>query len=146
MEYEAFSLKDTKKIANEFSKMLDKGDVICLYGDLGAGKTAFTIAVCEALNTKSTVSSPTFTIVNEYRADIPIFHFDTYRISDADEMYEIGFDEYIYSDGVCIIEWADKIIEILPSTRYDITIKKDYLKGDNYRKIVIENNLNQGRN
>jgi tRNA threonylcarbamoyladenosine biosynthesis protein TsaE len=84
------------------------------------------------------ITSPTFTIVNEYEGDLPLYHFDVYRIADSDEMYEIGYDEYVYGDGVSVIEWPQLIEDILPENRYDITISKDYDKGENYRIIEIK--------
>ena len=106
---------------------------------MGAGKTAFVQALAKELGVDDYLSSPTFTIVNCYEGkNMPFYHFDVYRIQDIDEMYEIGYEEYIYGDGVTVIEWAELIAEILPEDRYDITIEKDYDKGENYRKITIE--------
>lgn len=132
------SLNETKKIAADFAKTLKPGDVICMYGDLGAGKTAFVQGIAEGLNIQDYITSPTFTIVNEYFGDLALYHFDVYRIADCDEMYEIGFDEYIYGNGVSVIEWAELIEDILPKNRYNVTILKDMSKHDDYRTIKIE--------
>ena len=109
-----------------------------MYGDLGAGKTAFVQGLAKALGITSHITSPTFTIINEYEGRLPLYHFDVYRIADCDEMYEIGYDEYINGDGVCIIEWAELIEDIFPDKYYKITILKDDEKGFDYRKIIFE--------
>lgn len=141
MEYISNSSEDTKKIAYEFSKSLKSGDVVCMYGEMGAGKTAFVQGLAEGLGIDEPITSPTFTIVNEYYGRLALYHFDVYRIGEADEMYEIGYDEYIDGDGVSVIEWPQLIDELLPNERYNITIAKDYTaKNDDYRKITIEEN------
>lgn len=137
MIYHSYSEEDTGKIAAEFAKKLVPGDVVCLNGELGAGKTVFVRSAAETLGVEDYISSPTFTIVNEYSGRIPVYHFDAYRIADAEEMEEIGFDEYIYGCGVCIIEWSSNIEQALPKGRYEITFKRDYEKGENYRMIEI---------
>ena len=138
MIYYSNSPEDTAKIACEFAKTLIAGDVICMNGDLGVGKTAFVQALAKELGIEEYLSSPTFTIVNCYEGKFPLYHFDVYRIADSDEMYEIGYEEYVYGDGISIIEWAENIRDILPAKRYEITIKKDYENGENYREIAIE--------
>lgn len=138
MEYISNSYEDTQIIAADFSKDLKSGDVICMYGDLGAGKTAFVQGLAKGLGIQEPITSPTFTIVNEYRGRLMLYHFDVYRIADSDEMFEIGYDEYIDGDGVCVIEWPQLISDILPENRYEITISKDYNESDDYRKIRIE--------
>lgn len=140
MVYNSNSPKETKNIAKAFAKELKSGDVLALRGDLGVGKTAFVQGLCETLGVCEAISSPTFTIVNCYDAKIPIYHFDVYRINDCDEMYEIGYEEYVYGDGVTVIEWPEKIEEILPDKRYDIIISKDYDKHDDFRRIEIIKN------
>ena len=139
MVYNSNSPKETENIAKAFSKELKAGDVICLNGDLGTGKTAFVQGLVKALGYTEPISSPTFTIINCYEgADLPIYHFDVYRIEDPDEMYEIGYEEYVYGDGISLVEWSEKIKDILPCDRYEITIEKDFLKHEDYRKISIE--------
>ena len=138
MKYISQSLEDTQKIAAEFAKSLKSGDVLCMYGDLGAGKTAFVQGLAKGLGIEDHVTSPTFTIVNEYYGSMPLYHFDVYRIADSDEMYEIGYEEYVYGDGVSVIEWPQLIDDILPEKRYEITILKDYDKGEDYRTIEIK--------
>lgn len=138
MIYKSNSPLETENIAKAFAKTIKPGDVICLNGDLGVGKTAFVQGLVKALGVSEPISSPTFTIVNCYEGRIPIYHFDVYRIGDCDEMYDIGYEEYIYGEGLSIIEWPEKIKEILPKKRYDITISKDYEKHENFRYIEIE--------
>ncbi len=135
--YKSESPHKTEEIAIEFSKRLKIGDVVTLDGDLGAGKTAFTQGVAKGLGVKDYVSSPTFTIINCYEGNMPIYHFDVYRIEGCDEMYEIGYDEYVGGDGIALIEWSEKIADILPLPRYQIVISRDEEKGDEFRNIVI---------
>lgn len=109
------SEEETKIFAEELARTLSPGDTVALIGDLGTGKTTLTKYIASALGVTETVTSPTFNIVREYRSGrLPLFHFDVYRIEDADEMYEIGFEEYLYAGGVCVIEWADLIEDLLP--------------------------------
>jgi tRNA threonylcarbamoyladenosine biosynthesis protein TsaE len=138
MKYNSNSYEETQKIAADFAKTLKAGDVICMYGDLGAGKTAFVQGLAKGLGIDEPITSPTFTIVNEYSGTLPLYHFDVYRIDDSDEMYEIGYEEYVYGDGVSVIEWPQLIDDILPERRYDIEISKDYDKDENYRIIDIK--------
>jgi len=106
---------ETKKFGFELAKELKAGDVVALIGDLGTGKTALTKYIAEALDIKDDVTSPTFTILKEYKSGrLPLYHFDVYRLSGEEETYELGFEEYFYGDGVCIVEWADKIKGIIP--------------------------------
>ena len=137
-EYISESLEDTQRIAYELAQELVGGDVLCMYGDLGAGKTAFVQGLAKGLGIDDHITSPTFTIVNEYYGRLTLYHFDVYRIADPDEMYEIGYDEYVYGDGVSVIEWPQLIDNILPDKRYNITITKDYDRHEDFRKISIE--------
>lgn len=130
------SYEETIAAAKEFAAELKCGDVLCMYGDLGAGKTAFTQGLAQGLGINGYVNSPTFTIVNVYKGEqLTLNHFDAYRIGDSDEMLDIGFDEMITGDAVSVIEWAELIEDILPPERYNITINNT---GDNSRKITIE--------
>ncbi len=114
---------DTKKIATDFSKIVKKGDVICLYGDLGSGKTFFVKSVCENFEINE-VNSPTFAIVNEYFGKLKVYHFDFYRLKNSDELMDIGFYEYLNDkDAVLFIEWSEKFPEILPRNRIEIYLK-----------------------
>lgn len=138
MEYISNNVEETKKIASELAKTLSAGDVLCMYGDLGAGKTAFVQGLAKGLGIDEPITSPTFTIVNEYYGSLPLYHFDVYRIADPDEMYEVGYEEYVYGDGVSVIEWAELIEDILPEKRYKVTILKDTSERDDYRRIEVE--------
>ena len=123
--------EDTFKYARNLAKYLEAGDVIALSGDLGAGKTTFTKAIAEALKVKENVSSPTFTIVKEYRSGIiPLFHFDLYRLSYEDEFYNIGGEDYLFGDGITIIEWADIVEDALPLNTMIIEIKYGNNEGE----------------
>ncbi|MDY6011941.1 tRNA (adenosine(37)-N6)-threonylcarbamoyltransferase complex ATPase subunit type 1 TsaE [Clostridium sp.] len=138
MEFEVNSIEETTKLGKELGKILNPGDIICLTGDLGTGKTHITKGISEGLGITDNITSPTFTIVNEYNSGrLKLYHFDVYRVSDPDEIYAIGFDDYIFGDGVSIIEWANYIEEILPKEYLHIYITKDLSKGENYRKITI---------
>ena len=138
MVYKSNSVRETQNIAKAFAKSLKPGDVLCLSGDLGTGKTAFVQGLTKALGVEDIVNSPTFTIVNCYSGKMPVYHFDVYRIADPDEMYEIGYEEYVYGDGVCIIEWPELIGEILPEERYDINIVKNLEIHEDFREITID--------
>ena len=138
MKYVSNSREDTIKIAYEFASGLKRGDIVCLTGDLGAGKTAFVSGVAKALGYKGYTSSPTFTLINEYMADIPIYHFDVYRIDFSDEMYDIGIDDYLFGEGICLIEWPEKIEDILPDNTINVKITKNVDISDDYREILIE--------
>ena len=139
MKYKSNNVKETQNIAKTFAKTLEPGDVICLNGDLGVGKTAFVQGLADGLKICEPITSPTFTIVNCYESGImPFYHFDVYRIEDCDEMYEIGYDEYVFGNGIAVIEWPEKIADILPHRRYDITIEKNLAVHENYREICIE--------
>lgn len=137
-KYISQSPQETQKIAAELVSMLSPGSVVCMYGDLGAGKTAFVQGMAKALNIDEPVTSPTFTIVNEYNGTLPLYHFDVYRIGSSDEMFEIGFDEYINGDGISVIEWAELIEDILPPDTISVTIRKNMEKGEDYREIIID--------
>lgn len=136
MKIESFSAEDTFAYGKKCGLEAKAGQVFCLYGDLGVGKTVFTQGFAEGLGISEPVSSPTFTIVQVYEEGrLPFYHFDVYRIADPEEMYEVGFDDYIEGDGVCFIEWANLIDQLLPEERTEITIEKDLSKGFDYRLI-----------
>lgn len=136
---ESFSEKDTFNIGKELGGKCKPGDVILLNGDLGVGKTIFTKGFGKGLGIEDPISSPTFTIMQIYEEGrIPLYHFDVYRIADIEEMDEIGYEDYFYGEGVCLIEWAELIEEILPDKCMSVTIEKDLEKGFDYRKITID--------
>lgn len=136
-EYFSNSSCETEKIAAEFAKTLSPGTVVCLYGEMGVGKTVFTNGLCRALGVCEYATSPTFTVVNEYDGeDFPVYHFDMYRIECEDELIEIGFDEYLNSGGICVIEWPENIPNSLPRKYIKVKILRDSFTG---RTIIIEN-------
>lgn len=138
-QYISNSAEETYNIAKELSEGAAPGETFTLLGDLGVGKTVFSKGFAEGLGVKEIVNSPTFTIVNVYESGrLPMYHFDVYRIADPEEMYEIGFDEYVYGDGVSLIEWANLIEDMLPEKRTEITIEKDLDKGFDVRIITIK--------
>lgn len=139
MIYESFCPEDTGKIGEELAKKAIPGQVYCLYGDLGVGKTVFTQGFAKGLEIDDAINSPTFTILQTYEdGKMPFYHFDVYRIGDPEEMDEIGLDDYIYGDGVCLIEWANLIRDLLPEKVMAIHIEKNLEKGFDYRKITIQ--------
>ena len=133
--YKTFSREETENIGAMLGGKLKEGDIVCLFGDLGVGKTAFISGIAKALGIRDYVTSPTFTVVNEYEGDIPLFHFDVYRVYDPDELYNIGFEEYFFRDGVVCIEWADLIPSLIPKKHTDVIIQKG--KDPAERKITI---------
>ena len=143
MEIITESEKETYELGVSLGKAAKAGQVYTLVGDLGVGKTVFTKGVAEGLDIREPVSSPTFTIVQVYEGGrLPFYHFDVYRIGDVSEMDEIGYEDYIYGEGVSLIEWADLIEEILPEQYTQIEIEKDLSKGFDYRRIRITEERN----
>ena len=139
MIYETNSAKETHELGKRIGSNAKKGQIYTLEGDLGVGKTVFTQGVADGLGIKEPISSPTFTISQEYQEGrLPFYHFDVYRIGDVEEMEEIGYDDYFFGDGICLIEWANLIEEILPENVITVKIEKDLEKGFDYRKITIE--------
>ena len=136
---ETFSEQGTRALGEKLGREAAAGQVYTLTGDLGVEKTVFTQRFARGLGVKEHVNSPTFTIVQEYgEGRLPFYHFDVYRIGDIEEMDEIGYEDYFYGEGVCLIEWAGLIRELLPDRRTTIRIEKDLEKGFDYRKITIE--------
>lgn len=140
------SIEATKHIAEIINKHLFSGMIICLDGDLGAGKTTLTQFISNYMGINEYVTSPTFNIIKEYNSKIPLYHMDVYRIESYYDMYDLGYEEYINGDGVTIIEWSEKIKEILPKERISIYIKRDNEKrifdikiyGEKYKKLLEE--------
>lgn len=136
---ETNSAKETYELGRRLAKDAAPGQVVCLSGELGAGKTVFTQGFADGLGVADCVNSPTFTIVKEYHdGRIPFYHFDVYRIGDIDEMEEIGYEEYFYGEGVCLVEWGLLIEELLPENCVFIEIEKDREKGFDYRIVRIK--------
>lgn len=139
MVIETRSSAETFALGERIGRESKKGQVYTLVGDLGVGKTVFTQGLAKGLGIDEPISSPTFTIIQEYEGTrLPFYHFDVYRIGDIEEMDEIGFEDYIYGNGVCMIEWANLIEEILPASRTEIVIEKDLERGFEFRRITVE--------
>lgn len=137
IEFRTQSAAETVELGRKIGNMLQKGDNVCLVGELGTGKTAFASGIAKGLGVSGYITSPTFTIINEYEGRLPLYHFDVYRIGDIDEMIDTGYYEYIDGDGVTVIEWADLIKEILPSERIEVHIDKNDRDSSNSRTIRI---------
>ena len=138
MIIETNSAEETFALGKALGEKASPGQIYTLDGELGTGKTVFTQGVAAGLGITEAISSPTFTIIQEYDTGrLPLYHFDVYRIGDIEEMEEIGYDDYFFGEGICLIEWADLIREILPEHVIRITIEKDLEKGFDYRKITI---------
>lgn len=136
---ESFSPEDTLELGRKMGREARPGEVYTLIGDLGVGKTVFTQGIADGLEIEESICSPTFTIVQVYEEGrMPFYHFDVYRIGDIEEMDEIGYEDYFYGEGLCMIEWANLIEEILPPKYKEITIEKDLEKGFDYRRIIIK--------
>lgn len=131
--------QETFEIGKQLGLEAKPGEVYCLDGDLGVGKTVFTQGFASGLGITEPVNSPTFTIVQQYEEGrLPLYHFDVYRIGDVEEMDEIGYEDCFYGEGVCLIEWSTLIQEILPEDAIHITIEKNLEKGFDYRRIQME--------
>ena len=138
MEYTSNSPQETFTLGKRLGEQAKPGEVYCLDGDLGVGKTIFTQGFAAGLGIDEPVNSPTFTIVQIYEEGrIPLYHLDVYRIGDISEMDEIGYEDYFYGDGVCLIEWANLIEELLPERYVEIRIEKNLEKGFDYREITV---------
>ena len=130
--------QETYAVGKKIGENAKPGQIYTLTGDLGVGKTVFTRGVAAGLNITEPINSPTFTIIQEYESGrLPLYHFDVYRIGDIEEMEEIGYDDYFFGQGICLIEWANLIEEILPENLIKVTIEKELEKGFDYRKITI---------
>lgn len=128
----------TFEFAKKIGEKLKSGDVLCLDGDLGVGKTVFTKGVAAGLGIKDDVSSPTFTLIQEYYGGrLPLYHFDVYRIDGLWDMDDLGYEEYFYGEGVCLVEWGSMIKELFPENTIHVRIEKDLEKGFDYRKITV---------
>jgi len=139
MKYESNKEQETFALGEKIGREAKPGDIYALLGDLGVGKTVFTKGFAKGLGIQEHVNSPTFTIVQIYdEGRLPLCHFDVYRIGDPEEMDEIGYEEYFFGDGVCLVEWANLIEELMPPQTKWIEIKKDLSKGFDYREITVE--------
>ena len=138
MVYETHSPEETFALARQLGEQAGPGTVYTLTGDLGVGKTVFAQGLASGLGIEEAINSPTFTLVQVYdEGRLPFYHFDVYRIGDIEEMDEIGYEDYFYGDGVCLVEWAELIKELLPKTRTELLIEKEVQKGFDYRRITL---------
>ena len=139
MNYESSREQDTFALGEKIGREAQPGDIYALLGELGVGKTVFTKGLAKGLGITEHVSSPTFTILQVYdEGRLPLYHFDVYRIGDPEEMDEIGYEDCFFGDGICLVEWANLIEELMPVQTKWITIEKDLSKGFEFRKITIE--------
>jgi tRNA threonylcarbamoyladenosine biosynthesis protein TsaE len=127
---------ETLEIAHHFSDLLKPGHVVGLSGDLGSGKTTFVRGICAALKIRETVTSPTFTLMNEYHGKMPVYHFDFYRLSSPDELHDLGLEEYFYGDGIVLIEWPELVSKLVPTTHYEIHLKWELKDVDRNRRHI----------
>lgn len=139
MRYKSESEQDTFEFAKELGEKALPGEIYLLEGDLGAGKTVFAKGFAKGLGIQEPITSPTFTILQEYEEGrIPLYHFDVYRIADVEEMYELGYEGYFFGEGVCLIEWASLIRELLPESCYAVRLEKDLERGFDFRWIDVD--------
>lgn len=129
-------IDETNKFGEKLGSLLQKGDIICLNGDLGAGKTTLSKAIGKGLLVEDYITSPTFTLINEYKGRLPLYHFDVYRLENGEELFDLGMEDYFYGDGVCLIEWAENIQDELPRDRLELWIFRG--EADNKRVIEIK--------
>lgn len=136
---ESYSPEETYAIGRRLGQLAEPGDIVTLSGDLGTGKTVFAKGFAEGLGIADDVTSPTFTIIKEYTdGRIPLAHFDAYRIADPDEMYAIGYEDYLSGDFICLIEWPEMIEELIPGDALRVRLEKDLEKGFDYRRIILD--------
>ena len=132
---------ETKKAAGSLAAHLRRGDVVALYGELGSGKTRFVKGLCDFFRITEPVTSPTFVLLNRYRGfdkedrELYVFHFDLYRLERASDVYDLGYEEFLFGDAVCVIEWADRLAELLPENRFDVTMR--FGESDHERDITV---------
>ena len=142
--WELYSEKETLALGKKLGEQAAPGSTYCLQGDLGTGKTVLAKGLALGLGVQEDIVSPTFTIVQEYSGRLPLYHFDIYRLANEDELWDICWEEYIGSGGVCLVEWADLMPEAMPEEAVWLTIEKDLSKGIDYRKIKIESGKQHG--
>ena len=136
------SEQQTREAARSMASSLQRGDVVALYGELGAGKTQFVKGLCDGFHVRDAVNSPTFVILNRYSGvdgrnkEIFLFHFDLYRVQSAEEIYDLGYEEFLFGNGICVVEWAERLGTLLPSRRYDVKIA--FGEGADERRISID--------
>ena len=137
MEFISHSELETEQIAQQLAQQLNAGMVLAYQGGLGMGKTTFTRGLAKGLGYEGRVTSPTFTIINEYMGRVPLFHFDMYRLEDVEELFDIGWEDYLYRGGICIVEWSERVLEALPADTIWIRIERCE-ENEDWRKITVE--------
>ena len=137
MTYISHSVSETEALGEQLGRRLRSGDVVAYLGGLGMGKTAFTRGLARGMGCQDRVTSPTFTIVNEYRGELPLFHFDMYRIPDSDALFDIGWEDYLDRRGVCAVEWSENVADAMPAGTVYVTIRR-HGENDNWREITVE--------
>ena len=135
LEIKTNNVNETEAAGAAFAKSLSAGTVVAMYGDLGAGKTAFVRGMAAGLGSSARVTSPTFTIVNEYDGKLPVFHFDMYRLGSADELFDIGWEDYLKRGGICVVEWSENVADAFDGSETIVTIDR---LSENERKITVE--------
>ncbi|MCL2397661.1 MAG: tRNA (adenosine(37)-N6)-threonylcarbamoyltransferase complex ATPase subunit type 1 TsaE [Defluviitaleaceae bacterium] len=138
MIFESFSQADTEAFGRQIGLKATAGRVYCLIGQLGAGKTAFARGFARGLGITADITSPTFSIINEYTGQLPLYHFDVYRIKHVSEMEDTGYEEYFYGNGVTLVEWADMVEELWPPDAVIVRIERDSTNGEGFRRIIME--------
>lgn len=147
MKYTTHSETETLQLGELLAKQLKPGDVLALKGDLGSGKTCLTRGICAGLNVTDPVTSPTFVLINEYESGrLPVYHFDFYRLGSVDEIYDLGLDDYFNSDGVCLIEWPENGLELLPEQHISVQLKSLFESGDEFSRDIEITGLNIPQN
>ena len=137
MEFLSHNVTETEDLGRRLAERLHSGDVVAFFGDLGAGKTAFTRGLAAGLGCRGRVTSPTFTIVNEYDGPTPLFHFDMYRLGSEEELFDIGWEDYLARPGICAVEWSEQIAGALPPEAVRVTIRRHPTE-ENWRDITVE--------
>jgi len=139
--YESISEEQTLEIGYQIGRNAKAKEIYCLIGDLGVGKTIFAKGFAKGIGIEASITSPTFTIIQEYEGEMPLYHFDMYRIEDSDELEMIGYEDYFFGQGVCLVEWANNVSEVIPKEAKWIFIEKDLTKGFDFRKITIKESV-----
>jgi len=137
LEFFTHSEKETEKLGEKLGRLVEPGTIILIKGDLGTGKTVFTRGIARGLGIEEHVTSPTFTLIHQYQGRLPLYHFDIYRIEDPDEMYDIGYEEFFYGNGVAVVEWPEKMEWLLPDEYLEIVIERIHLDSQDGRKIRL---------
>lgn len=132
-----YSEKETEKLGEKLGTIVKPGTIILLRGDLGTGKTVLTRGIARGLGIEEPITSPTFTLIHQYQGRLPLYHFDIYRIEDPEEMYDLGYEEFFYGDGITVVEWPERLQWLLPDEYLEIIIERFFLNGQDKRRISV---------